>query len=74
MATTSEPISKSSEIIHISKVNNPVATSAAPQHQVEVEPRLTEKREAELAIECPRDQPRNPKIADGVDSRCEHPC
>ena len=42
--------------------------------QVEVEPSLTEKREAELTIKCPRDQSCDGKITDRMDSRGEHAC
>ena len=41
--------------------------------QVEVEPGLTEKREAKLAIDRPRDQPCDGKIADCMDSRGQQP-
>src|SRR5262249_5222036 len=41
--------------------------------QVEVEPSVTEKREAELTIECPGDQSRDGKITDRVDSCSENP-
>ena len=41
--------------------------------QVEVEPRLTEKCEAELLIDHPRDQPCDCKIGDRMDAGGEHP-
>ena len=41
--------------------------------QVEVEPRLTEKCEAELSIDHPSDQPRDCKIGNRVDAGGEHP-
>ena len=46
----------------------------SPPDQVEVEPSVTEKREAELTIECPGDQSRDRKITDRVDSCSENPC
>src|SRR5215469_7195882 len=46
----------------------------SPPDHVEVEPSLAEKREAELTIDCPRDQPCDGKIADRMDSRGEHSC
>src|SRR5438270_8986916 len=46
----------------------------SPPDQVEVEPSLPENREAEPTIERPRDQPRDGKITDRVDSCGEHRC
>lgn len=46
----------------------------SPPDQVEVEPSLTEHCEAEPAIERPRNQACDGKVADRVDSRCEHSC
>ena len=46
----------------------------SPPDQVEVEPGLTEKRKAELTIECPGDQSCDGKIPDRVDSCSENPC
>jgi hypothetical protein len=42
-------------------------------HQVDVEPSLTEKREAYFTIDHPCDQPGNRKVASRMDGRGEHP-
>jgi hypothetical protein len=41
--------------------------------QIEVQPRLTEKREAEPSIDHPSDQPRDCKISNRMDAGGENP-
>src|ERR1700730_1289431 len=41
--------------------------------QIEVQPRLTEKREAQLSIDYPSEQPCDRKISNRMDTGGEHP-